>query len=44
MSNPVRRLDRNHDPMWGKGTRDFATGSEATAQRLRTRLIPDIIA
>lgn len=39
MTKIVRRLDSSHDPYWGKGMRDFATKSEATAQRIRTRLL-----
>ena len=32
----IRRLDANGDMTFGDGLRNFATGSEATAQRIRT--------
>jgi hypothetical protein len=36
---PVRRLDSNHDITGGAGLANYATGSEATAQRVRTTLL-----
>lgn len=30
----VRRLDKNHDMTWGKGSANYATTAESTAQRL----------
>ncbi len=36
---PVRRLDQNHDISGGAGLANYATGSEATAQRIRTTLL-----
>lgn len=36
---PVRRLDSNHDIQGGAGLANYATGSEATAQRVRTTLL-----
>lgn len=32
----VRRLDSNHDCSFGRGQDNYATGSESTAQRVRT--------
>jgi hypothetical protein len=36
---PVRRLDQNGDITFGRGIESFATGSEAAAQRARTRML-----
>lgn len=36
---PVRRLDSNHDITGGAGLASYATGSEATAQRVRTTIL-----
>jgi hypothetical protein len=38
LAAPVRRLNANHD-IQGGGLAAYATGSEATAQRLRTTLL-----
>lgn len=35
----VRRLDANHDSMFGGSQRDFASGAEAAQQRLRCRIL-----
>jgi hypothetical protein len=35
----ARRLDANHDMTFGRGRANFATGTEATAQRLRTAML-----
>lgn len=35
----VRRLDANHDRMFGGSMRDIAMGSESTEQRLRCELL-----
>lgn len=35
----VRRLDSSHDMTFGRGTRNIASGAEATAQRLKCRLL-----
>lgn len=39
LAPPVRRLDSNHDITGGAGIASYATGSEATAQRVRTTLL-----
>lgn len=38
-TRPVRRLDASHNPFFGKGVLDYATGAEATQQSLRCRLL-----
>ena len=38
-TQPVRRLDANHDMTFGRGFRNIATLAEATQQRLRCRLL-----
>lgn len=35
----VRRTDPNHDCNFGRGQADYATGSESTAQRVRSALL-----
>jgi len=35
---PVRRLDANGDKTYGRGLANYATGAEATRQRLTSRL------
>jgi hypothetical protein len=35
----VRRLDDNHDMVWGNGARDFIGGAAATAQRVKCELL-----
>lgn len=35
----VRRLDENHDPVYGSGAADFLTDLEATAQIIETSLL-----
>jgi len=35
----VRRLDANHDPVYGSGAADFLTDLEATAQIIETSLL-----
>lgn len=40
MATPrVRKLDANHDMVWGHGARDFIGGSPGTAQRLKCELL-----
>lgn len=39
LAPPVRRLDSNHDVQFGRGAANIATGSESTAQRVRTALL-----
>ncbi len=39
MTKLVRRLNADHDIHFGKGIRDYATGTESTAQRVRTALL-----
>lgn len=35
----VRRLDKNHDPYFGRGAMDYCSGAEAAQQSLRCRLL-----
>jgi len=35
----VRRLDANHDPVYGQGQSDFLTDLDAVAQIIHTRLL-----
>lgn len=39
MSAPVRKLDEAGDVMFGRGLQSFHSGSPATVQRTRTRLL-----
>lgn len=39
MSAPVRKLDEAGDVMFGRGLQSFHSGSPATVQRVRTRLL-----
>lgn len=36
--NKIRRLDKNHDWTFGQGMNNYASESEAIAQRVKTRL------
>ena len=42
MTAIVRRLDSAHDMTFGAGLRNYATGAEGTAQRVRCRLLTNV--